>query len=201
MGTAMTLLNSATKLKNAVETIDKVGKITKATETLDKVNKLGETAMYTKEILGAFNRTNEVKEVRHLTTLNEHLAGQYHPETGVLYRKHTFKLNGEKVEGVFPVFDSKFNVRLPRDLYKASDDRQFNYCTSKLSERIAQDPDFARNFSKRQLMQIQAGNPRITGLVWHHNEVEGRMQLVDANDHKSPHTGGRSLWGGGSDRR
>lgn len=47
------------------------------------------------------NAKNEVKSPRHITTINEGLAGQTYPGTNVEYRKHTFTLNGEKVEGVF----------------------------------------------------------------------------------------------------
>ena len=54
----------------------------------------------------------------------------------------------------------------------------------------------------RQIEQIKAGAPRISGLTWHHTEVPGKMQLVDAKLHdKCRHTGGRNIWGGGSDCR
>lgn len=54
----------------------------------------------------------------------------------------------------------------------------------------------------RQLEQIKNGEPRISGLTWHHNEVLGEMQLVNAEEHGiCRHTGGRSIWGGGSDCR
>ena len=34
--------------------------------------------------------------------------------------------------------------------------------------------------------------------VWHHNEKEGLMQLVDANIHaKTGHDGGMKFWGAG----
>ena len=50
--------------------------------------------------------------------------------------------------------------------------------------------------------QIKNGEPRISGLTWHHNEIPGKMQLVDATEHSTcRHTGGRSIWGGGSDCR
>ena len=79
------------------------------------------------------NAKNEVRSPRHITTINEGLAGQTYPGTNVEYRKHTFTLNGEKVEGVFPKFDSKFDTMLPRDLRNASDTEQFKYCTQKLA--------------------------------------------------------------------
>ena len=143
---------------------------------------------------------SELKDVRHIPTINEDMAGKQ--VNGVLYLKRRFMLNGEKVEGVFPCFKSKFDVDLPTNLYKASDAEQMKYCTKKLAERISSDPSFAKKFTERQLEQIRRGEPRISGLTWHHNEVPGKMQLVNADEHSAArHTGGRSLWGGGSDNR
>lgn len=148
------------------------------------------------------NSSKEVKSPRHIPTINEGLEGQTYPGTDVTYRKHTFMLNGEKVEGIFPVFDSKFDTRLPKELRNASDTEQFKYCTQQLAKRIEQDPELAKQFTPRQLEQIKNGEPRVSGLTWHHNEIPGKMQLVDANDHSvCRHTGGRSIWGGGSDCR
>lgn len=39
-----------------------------------------------------------------------------------------------------------------------------------------------------------------TGLTWLHNELPGRMQLVDSGKHQAcRHIGGSSLWGGGQE--
>lgn len=148
------------------------------------------------------NTRNEIMSPRHITTINEGLAGQTHPDTNVVYRKHTFMLNGEKVEGIFPKFDSKFDTILPKDLRNASDTEQFKYCTQKLAKQIENNPELAKQFTPRQLEQIKNSEPRISGLTWHHNEIPGKMQFVDATEHNAyRHTGGRSIWGGGSDCR
>lgn len=148
------------------------------------------------------NSNNEVKAPRHIKTINEGLVGKTCPGTNVEYRRHTFRLNGEKVEGIFPAFDSKYDVLLPKQLREASDTEQFKFCTRRLARKIEQDPQFARQFTPRQLEQIKNGEPRISGLTWHHNEIPGKMQLVNATEHNTcRHTGGRSLWGGGSDYR
>lgn len=137
---------------------------------------------------------------RHIPTINEGMVGK--TVNGVKFARRIFDLNGERVEGVFPVFRSKFNVCLPEDLYKASDNVQMRHCTEALANRIKFDPEFAKNFTSRQLEQIRNGAPRISGLTWHHSELPGRMQLVDANEHSAAsHTGGRSIWGGGSGSR
>ena len=149
----------------------------------------------------AFENTSEMKmddEPKHISCINESLEGKTYPGTNVLYKKKTFKVDGEKVEGVFPEFQSKFETKLPKELLDASDTEQFSYCTNKLKERLAKDPEFARQFTPRQIEQINAGEPRISGLTWHHNEKPGCMQLVNAETHAiCRHTGGRSIWGGG----
>lgn len=148
------------------------------------------------------NTVDEVKSPRHISTINEGLEGQTYPGTNVEYRRRTFTVNGEKVEGVFPRFESKFDTTLPKDLLNASDTEQFKYCTQRLAKRIETDPDFAAQFTPRQIEQIKNGEPRISGLTWHHNEVPGKMQLVNADVHNTcRHTGGRSIWGGGADCR
>ena len=146
--------------------------------------------------------TSEVKTPRRISTINEGLEGQTYPGTSVEYMRCVFTLNGEKVEGVFPKFESKFDTTLPKDLLNASDAEQFKYCTQKLAKRIENDPEFAAQFTPRQIEQIKNGEPRISGLTWHHNELPGRMQLVNADVHNTcRHTGGRSIWGGGADCR
>ena len=56
-------------------------------------------------------------------------------------------------------------------------------------------------FSKRELEAIKEGRVP-NGYVWHHNEKEGLMQLVDEATHNAvPHTGGMFLWGKGYGNR
>ena len=148
------------------------------------------------------NKMNDVNALRRITTINEDLEGKKCPETDVEYKRKVITLNGEKIEGVFPEFPSAFDTQLPKELWKASDVEQFRYCTQKLKERIERDPEFAKQFTPRQIEQIKAGAPRISGLTWHHTEVPGKMQLVDSSLHeKCRQTGGRSVWGGGSECR
>ena len=89
----------------------------------------------------AFEKSEgDAEKPRHITTINEGLEGKTYPETDVKYKKHVFKLNGEKVEGVFPQFESQFETRLPKELWNASDVEQFKYCTKKLQQQIERDP-------------------------------------------------------------
>lgn len=163
----------------------------------------------TKPLAETYNKTRafenwgkEINSPRHISTINEGLMGRAYPGTDVMYKKHVFTLDREKVDGVFPFFDKKFETRLPNDLRMASDTEQFKYCTQQLAKRIESKPSLADQFTSRQLEQIKNGEPRISGLTWHHNEIPGRMQLVDAAEHGiCRHTGGRSIWGGGADYR
>ena len=53
-------------------------------------------------------------------------------------------------------------------------------------------------------MVILEESPRIPGLTWHHHQQKGLLQLVDSEIHarnQNPHTGGRSIWGGGKEAR
>ncbi len=144
---------------------------------------------------------NDIKEVRRIHTINEHYEGKTLP-MGVPFRKHTFHLNGERVEGVFPKFDSEFTCRMPKNMWKSSDYSQFSFCNKMLQGKIGRDPEFAKKFNSRQLEQIKNGEPRISGFTWHHNEIPGKMELVDRNMHDIvKHTGGKSLWGGGAGMR
>jgi hypothetical protein len=133
-----------------------------------------------------------------LKTINQSLDGSVHPVTGVPFRTSEIIVDGQKVDGVFPVFDSKFTTTLPDDLLIASDPSQFTHCTEKLAEAIRKNGDLANDFTPQQLRDIMSGNPRPDGLTWHHNEQTGVMELVDREIHGlTGHTGGNSIWGGG----
>ena len=70
-----------------------------------------------------------------------------------------------------------------------------------LKEAVQENPELRKQFSERQLEQIENGN-KPSGFIWHHNENRGVMQLVDANTHlENGHTGGKAIWGGGSKER
>lgn len=147
--------------------------------------------------------TIDRKGVVILNTNNFSLEGNNHPETGVKYERGTIDLNGIKIEGVFPKFDSIFVCKLPSDKLKASDTEQFKECMSQLRAKIGSNPELAKKFDGAQLEQINDYNLfKIRGFIWHHSENPGEMQLVLADKHGlTPHTGGKSIWGGGSKLR
>ncbi len=145
---------------------------------------------------------NVEESPRSIKTINDGLAGQNHPETGVPYvEKEVVTDTGEKVKGVFPQFESKVDIQLPEDLQQAPDRTQFAECNKQLQEKVANDPELRSQFTEDQLADIEDGyTPE--GYTWHHNEEIGKMQLVDTDIHiQTRHTGGRNIWGGGTENR
>lgn len=133
---------------------------------------------------------------------NESLEGESHPITGVDFILKEIELpDGTLIEGVFPVFDSAFDAKLDDSQYTQSDAQHFKEANSQLKEEVKNNPELRGIFSTEQLEQIELGDTP-DGYVWHHSEETGKLQLVDSNDHaQTGHTGGRSIWGGGSDNR
>lgn len=118
-------------------------------------------------------------------------------ENGVPYIRKTIEINGVKIEGVFPKFESAFDTSLKPENHKSK--LYAKECNANLKEAIEQSPELGKQFTKDQLDDIQEGRtPK--GYVWHHNEEPGKMQLVRREDHDraiggAAHTGGSSLWG------
>lgn len=132
---------------------------------------------------------------------NEELAGSQHPETGVPFVQKQVEVEGRTYEVVAPEFQSEYDAQLPKDMYESTDRKQFKECNSQLSRAAADDPALRSRFSDEALEQIENGDTP-DGYTWHHDVEEGKMQLVDTGTHQQTgHTGGRSLWGGGTENR
>ncbi len=132
---------------------------------------------------------------------NEDLEGQKHQETGVPFERKQVEVDGKQYEVVVPEFESSFEAQLPENMYEATDREQFKECNSQLKNEVATNKDFREQFDDDQLEQIENGDTP-DGYTWHHDAEAGKMQLVDTETHqKTGHTGGRSIWGGGTDNR
>lgn len=141
------------------------------------------------------------QEARTIICRNQSLAGDVHPITGVPFVEKIVKdENGEDVRVVVPVFDSEFDAQLPDDMLQSSDKKQFAECNKQLKNKVDSAPEFAKKFTPEQLEQIKNGDTP-DGYTWHHHEDTGKMQLVDTDTHRTGHTGGRAIWGGGTDNR
>lgn len=119
---------------------------------------------------------------------------------GVGYEAKSIVIQGVTIEGVFPSFNSKFDLNLPQSLEKASNAAQFNECNKQLKDAIQSNSQLRSSFTDEQLQDIEDGDTP-GGYVWHHNEEPGRMQLVNIYEHDrtqggAAHTGGKALWGG-----
>lgn len=138
---------------------------------------------------------------RSIICRNKDLEGDVHPITGVPFERKTIEVNGECIDGVFPEFDSFLDVPIPSEMWEDSDKKQFSFAMKKLQEAIDNDPELRGQFTEEQLEQIENGDVP-DGCVWHHSENPGELQLIDKDTHdKTGHTGGRAVWGGGSDNR
>lgn len=143
---------------------------------------------------------------RFIYTINMSLENDVHPITGVPFERKVIKLpNNDKIEGVFPVFDSQFDAKISESLYLESDKKQFCECNKQLLRAIDTNPNLKEKFTEEQIEQIRDGIKDGTspdGYVWNHDAEVGKIQLVDFDTHaKTGHTGGRYLWGGGSEYR
>lgn len=137
-----------------------------------------------------------------IKTIRDDLVGQKNPKTGVLYViREVENDKGERVIGVFPQFESVFEVRLPEDKTSASDPEQFAEGNRQLKERCDIDPEFRSHFNEFQLNDINSGKTPI-GFTWHHDAEKGKIQLVTYITHfDTRHTGGKAIWGGGKENR
>lgn len=150
------------------------------------------------DIVGVFDV--EVAEAAELSTRNMSLDGSAHEITGVPFETNTVDHVNGQYTGVFPVFDSAFDVELPVDTLQYSDTIHIGIANMNLYEAIQNDPSLAVDlgFEAQDVENLQSAvTPE--GYDWHHHEEPGRMQLVDEQDHGiTGHTGGRNLWGGGT---
>ena len=118
---------------------------------------------------------------------NAKLANTVHPETGV-----PFDPRG------FPIFDNHviFETRITGDLIKETSVDHILKATKNLKASLKSGHIPKEQFNSMQLSDIYAGNPRISGLTWHHHQEMGRLQLIPHKVHKTTgHQGGMSLWG------
>lgn len=141
-------------------------------------------------------------DVNNIETINDNLEGSSHEETGVPFVRETVTLpDGELVSGVYPDFNEEFSAQISESLYLSTDDVQFHEATEQLSFEMEHNDELRSQFTPEQLAQIRAGETP-DGFVWHHHQEPGRLELVDEQVHaQTGHSGGRSLWGGGSDYR
>ena len=175
-------------------------------QLLHGLKNLGKVAAVTTFAVGVIDILDgaDFVQAEEIETRNDHLNGLEHAETGVPFMEKTVELpNGEVITGSFPVFDSKFSVVLVEEMYLESDHTQFTIANETLYQSIQENPDLAKELGLSQYdVQAVANGTTPEGYVWHHSEQPGILQLVNEETHQNTgHTGGRELWGGGSEYR
>ncbi|WP_241426117.1 HNH endonuclease [Macrococcus armenti] len=87
-------------------------------------------------------------------------------------------------------------ITLPKELWIASDEKQFKYATKMLQDLVKNDFNLSERFTNEQLESIIKGSERIKNLTWHHSDKPGVIILVDRKIHQlTGHTGGNVFWG------
>jgi hypothetical protein len=167
---------------------------------------LGKVAAVTTFAVGIVDLVDgvEIAEADGIETRNDHLNGFEHADTHVPFEAKVIELpNGEVVEGTFPVFESDFSVVLAEDVYLENDPTHFSIANDTLYQSILQDPSLVDKLGlTADDVESLSNHETPEGYVWHHSEEPGVLQLVNEEIHQDTgHTGGRTLWGGGSDYR
>ncbi|WP_428912049.1 HNH endonuclease [Niallia sp. Krafla_26] len=146
----------------------------------------------------------DLAEAEEIDTRNSSLAGLEHPETGVPFVEKEVVVSDDQVyEGTFPLFESPFKVVIAEELYVESDAVHFNLANDTLHQSIQADPSIVHELGLSQSdVQALENGETPEGYTWHHHEEPGVLQLVDETTHaQTAHTGGRAIWGGGSEYR
>lgn len=109
--------------------------------------------------------------------------------------------------GGFPIFrEVRAEVYLDATAIKtAKDGPHFREANRLLGDALRADPGLAERIGLTpdqvaHLTRARPSNRAPEGLVWHHHQDTGRMQLMDEHEHNllpGGHTGGMRLWGGG----
>ena len=81
---------------------------------------------------------------------------------GILYKRRILDYKGIKIEGVFPKFDSKFDLKLQENDYQSSSSKQFAECNRKLKDAVEKEPELKDKFTKEELRDIDNGDTDIS---------------------------------------
>ena len=119
---------------------------------------------------------------------------------GVWFQRDTVIINGVRVEGIFPQFNSLFepDSRLPESIWSRPREVHFAWCRAQLKVAVENTPSLAAHFTAAERKLIAAEEP-LPDYTWHHHQHPGKMQLVRTKMlrkalHTVGHTGGYTLW-------
>ena len=142
--------------ETAKEATEKIVKETAGT-TVEKVAKETTETIVEKTEKELGERIDEIG-YRYIECKNKDLEGMRHPITGVEFVRKIVDDGIEGfVEGVFPKFETKFEVVIPKELYKESNFIQFKEANSQLLEGIKNNSLLREKFTVEQIEQIKDG--------------------------------------------
>lgn len=195
-----TVSNVADQISDASKSAENMAEILATTKTADNLGEaLDNAADVSKNADTVADTTQDVaKHYRHEKTINQDLKDKKHPISGIMFKSKKVEYSdGRLIEGVFPVFKSKFDFNLEPKYFKSDETVHFAKANEGLKEALENNKMLKYKFNKSQLADIEAGKTP-NGYTWHHNEEEGLLQLVDRTIHnQTNHTGGMKLWGKG----
>jgi hypothetical protein len=144
-----------------------------------------------------------------LKTINNEYENKY--LNGVLFklRKRTLD-SGLEVKVIVPQFKkhSIFEVKIPNHHIMKRDLNQMTLAFMKFRKNLIANPELQKKFTKEQLQEIlhrklslSENTYNVPGYIWHHTE-DRSLQLVKKDLHDLvKHSGGRTIFGGGSTMR
>ena len=146
---------------------------------IKEVQKIAKAANEVCNKIKAFENNNkEVKLPRHINTINEGFSGQKYPGTNVEYRKHTFMLDGEKVEAGFEGFADEIMQRSATAAFPPQEEDEEDEDTATPDEPAEEDKK--KDVKASMLFSRKAVN---TSLI---NKLRHRM-IADAAKTKPAH--------------
>lgn len=182
------------------------GAVRRDSEQLKKgLKNIGKVGAVTLIGVGVFEAIGvDSAEAMEIDTRNMELEGSTHETTNIPFERTVVETDkGELQSGVFPVFEPAFEMKLPDDTLQESDTVHAQLANDQLYKSIQQNPALADElgFTTYDIENLQS-SATPNGYEWHHNENIGIMQLVEKEIHQQTgHTGGRAIWGGGTEAR
>ena len=203
--------DAAKNTDTVADLVDSVADVTKQADNVVELPSAIKLALSKADDLAeSISNNKNVVEIRNVAAkVKKNVFGEYEPiitRSNLIDGKHSsgieFKVSkvtysdGRKFIGEFPVFDSKADIQLPKELYTSKVYKQNSYCLEQLQKQIKNPFSNVKNkFTESELAQIAEGKSP-SGYTWHHHQKEGLMQLVKTSDHvQAGHTGGNHLWG------
>lgn len=130
-----------------------------------------------------------------ITTRNMDLDGQGHPSSGVEFSRQEVDMgDGVSITGVFPEFDSRFDIELGDDAKDMTIHEQFTACRDAFLDHMYDDPEILVDLTLEDMDHLDEGYfPN--GCTAQHNPRVGSFSIVDSDLHRrTGHTGGNALW-------